>query len=421
MPVLAHLRRKFVAITMILTGMVLVAVLGFTLFSTWNTQRGLIDDTLSRSLDSELNTLPILGIRDRPDGRRDANMLVLSVDVSTDGVVLETSRAPITIHSDILSEVLRVAVDKVVSQEGEIVSGSDGTTHVAWKARQTDSNTIRVVIADTTAMDSALSVQVGADLAITAAGLAALFALTWWLSGWALAPVARAWDEQRRFVADASHELKTPLAVIIANMQILEREEDLPKEAQKWIASTSDEAEQMKSLVNDLLELARADEGATGRIEIAHDEVNLSELTDGVALEFDAVAFERGSSLDTSIEPEIYVVGNAEWLERLVRILIDNAVKYAEVGTPIRITLTSKSGHSHHAILSVNNKGSVIAPDEIPHVFDRFYRSDKARTKGDSSGFGLGLAIAKGIVDAHGGTIRCTSDENNGTTFTITL
>ena len=411
---LKRLRRKFIAITMVLSGAVLVGVLGTTLWTTYTTQRSLVEEALERSLNNDLNQMPMMGGQPpNGSGGRDANMLVIAVDASSDGVVLETSRAPVVINSTVLSTIVDSALD----------SGSDRdaipSLHVAWRRAFRDDGSIRIVIVDTSAMDAALSEQVVGDLKITIVALIIMFAIVWWLSGWALEPVARAWEEQRRFVADASHELKTPLAVIMANTDILLRDEAMPAESMRWVQSTGEEAKHMKGLVNDLLELARADESATGGATSALrlEQVDFSELVDSATLEFDALAFERGCTLDAQIAPGITIMGDRDWLSRVVRILIDNACKYAAVGTTVRVTLEKASPHAR---LVVNNMGNPIGAEDLPHVFERFYRSDKVRTRG-TGGFGLGLAIAKSIVEAHNGKIWVTSSEEAGTTFTVVL
>nr|WP_239471424.1 HAMP domain-containing sensor histidine kinase [Olsenella profusa] len=250
--------------------------------------------------------------------------------------------------------------------------------------------------------------------------MGALFVVAYLLSGWALRPVERAWEQQRRFVSDASHELKTPLAVILANTQILEADGGVPKEARRWVHSTSEEVTHMKGLVEDLLTLARADEQeASGtRSAGASQAVDLSALVSGCALEFDAVAFERGCSIECALADGVTVTGDPEQLRRVVRTLLDNATKYADRGTPVRVGL---SREGRRARLTVNNRGETIAPEDLAHLFDRFYRTDDARERQSSGGFGLGLAIAKSLVESMGGKISARSTDANGTTFEVTL
>ena len=154
-----------------------------------------------------------------------------------------------------------------------------------------------------------------------------------------------------------------------------------------------------------------------------HDDIDLSELVESSALEFDAVAFEKGCVIDLTSTDGIHVRGDAEWLGRVVRIFLDNACKYAAPNTTIAVTLAPQHHHRASVVqLSVTNRGTPIPPEDLPHIFDRFYRADASRTKGDGpGGFGLGLSIAKGIVEAHGGTAGATSTREQGTTFTVRL
>ena len=429
---LARLRRQFVLISMALTGIVLVGVLGSTLFTTWTTQREIINESLEHALNDDMDKLPQMGPRGGKGGKSedgDTRLLALAVDVSADGIVIKTSRAPVAINSTVLTEVVSEALESTSD------TGAIKDLHIAWKrafyADDYDEYyfdiaddyedlgylpSARVAIVDTSAMDSAFSEQVKSDAIIVVVALAALYAVSSLLASWALAPVEQAWEGQRRFIADASHELKTPLAVIIANTDILAHDEGIPEESRRWVESTADEASHMRSLVNDLLELARADEGASSGA-MHRTDVDFSDVVDSASLEFDAIAFERNCLIETDIEPDIHIDGDPNWLMRLSKILIDNACKYAAPGTTIDVTLSRASGH---VTLSVTNQGNVIDPEDLPHLFDRFYRSDKARDR-ETGGFGLGLAIAKGIAEAHGGTISATSTAEAGTTFTVTL
>lgn len=438
-PVLAELRRTFVIICMLMTSAVLIGVLGSSLFATWTTQRDIIEESLTRAINDDMDNLPEVGFArgitmesggERPEdqhGRnRDNHLLALAVDVSSNGVVIKTSRSPIAINSSVLSEVVYDALNAAED------TGSIPELHIAWK-RALFYSTVdldnleeyedlgydpwaRIAIVDTTAMDNAFQEQLKSDAIIVVVAFVALFAVSWALSSWALTPVERAWDNQRRFIADASHELKTPLAVIVANTEILAHDEGIPEESKRWVKSTADEAAHMRSLVNDLLELARADEGAASGA-MHKEDVDLSDIVDSAALEFDAIAFERNCLIETSIDTGIHVQGDPAWLQRLTKILVDNACKYAASGTTIEVKL-SKS--ANRITLSVTNQGNVIDQADLPHLFERFYRSDKARNR-ETGGFGLGLAIAKGIAEAHGGTISATSSEADGTTFMVTL
>ena len=257
---------------------------------------------------------------------------------------------------------------------------------------------------------------------VEVAALVVFFVISLFFSRWALRPVARAWTQQRRFVADASHDLKTPLTVILANTSIaLEHPERSVASQSQWLESTQHEAEAMQGLVGDLLALAKMDEeeaaAQSGAARSAFEEVDLSDVLEGEALQFESVAFERGVKLESQVEPGIRLRGNEQRLRRLAGTLIDNACKYVDDGGTVDVSL-SRSGKQ--AKLAVRNTGAPISPEDLPHVFDRFYRADKART-GGAGGHGLGLAIARAIAEEHGGTLTASSTQAEGTVFTATL
>lgn len=227
----------------------------------------------------------------------------------------------------------------------------------------------------------------------------------------AIKPTENAWKQQKRFIADASHDLKTPLTVILANNDImLSHPDSTISEQEKWLESTKAEGEHMQALINKMLELARSESLIT---TIKLENTNISELTEKTILQLEPVAYEKNVEIVSKIAPELVIKSNNEEYTRLIYILIDNAIKYAPNGSKITIQLcNTKKG----AILSINNKGDTIPKDELSHIFERFYRSDSARTEG---GFGLGLSIAKNIANALNGDIYATSTEENGTTFIV--
>lgn len=404
---LRRLRRKFTAITMFLVGLVLAGVLGSSLFSSALTQRGIVVQILERAITDGIATATV---GDSSDAQSAELMLAVVVDVTPDGIIFDRTSFVANVSDDTLREVVSQAL---ASEDG---SGRCEGYDIAWMKTQASWGW-RIAFVDTYLRGATLRAQALSSLAIFVVSMGAVFVVAYALSGWVLRPVRRAWDQQRRFVSDASHELKTPLAVILANTQILERMGELPPEARRWVRSTSDEAGHMKVLVEDLLTLARADEQGSERA-IARNEVSLSELVERCALEFDPVAFERGCSIECAVEPGLGVMGDGEQLARLVRTLVDNATKYAREGTPVSVAL-ARDGR--RARLSVNNAGDVIPAEDLEHLFDRFYRTDEARERKSSGGFGLGLAIARSIAEAHGGKIGVTSSAQAGTTFTVLL
>lgn len=271
--------------------------------------------------------------------------------------------------------------------------------------------TTRIAFTDSSGEQSTLRQLLRSSLLLGLGALAVLFGFSYLLSGLAVRPVERAWNEQQRFVSDASHELKTPLTVILSSSDLLAQEESPTKRAQ-YLDNIRAESQRMRRLVEGMLTLARGD---SGRAKTPMEPVALSELANETAMSFEPVAFEAGHPLEYELAENLTVRGRADELRQVLAILLDNAVKYAPAGAPVRLTLL-ESGRD--AALEVENPGDPIPPEQLAHLFDRFYRADASRS--DHEGFGLGLSIAQSIVTAHRGTIRCRSDAQ-GTCFTVTL
>ena len=242
--------------------------------------------------------------------------------------------------------------------------------------------------------------------------------LSLFLSRLALKPVEEAWEQQNQFIADASHELKTPLTVILANLQILfSHKECTIKEQEKWLSNTKEEAERMKQLVEELLFLARSDSQAFDAVQITKLPLDFSDLILNGVLLFESVAFENKVTLDNEIEPNVILDGSEAQLKQIITILLDNACKYAGKNGSVFVSLKKSGGH---AVFTVSNTGEPISLEEQKHVFERFYRTDKSRVRKEG-GYGLGLSIAKTIVDQHKGKIGVFSSAEAGTIFTLTF
>ncbi|MCI2061298.1 MAG: HAMP domain-containing histidine kinase [Eubacteriaceae bacterium] len=297
-------------------------------------------------------------------------------------------------------------------------SGRIKSLNLAY-AKHIDEDKVVIVFADTYTTLSAAQTQITSSALMGGAALIILLMISILLSKVVCRPVEKAWTQQQQFVADASHELKTPLTVILANNDILLSKGHVDKtvtDQKQWVESTKTEAVHMKKLVDNLLFLARSDAAEAASQKIVFSEVVLSDVVMDSYLQFEPVAFEKGVLIDADIEPAVKVNGDPTQLKQLAHILIDNAIKYAGDNGRIFITV-SKNGSA--ANFSVNNTGPAIPREDIKHIFERFYRADKARTQG--SGYGLGLAIARSIVENHQGIISCVSTEADGTTFTASM
>ena len=245
------------------------------------------------------------------------------------------------------------------------------------------------------------------------AALALFFFISLRLSALAAKPMEQAMERERRFVADASHDLKTPITVILANDSILRQNPDLgPEERRQWLDSTDEAARGMMGLVEQMLSLASLED--TPRTALTP--TDFSAAAEKAALQLESVAWEKGVTLRSEIGPGLHVSASPELLGRLCGGLIENAVKYEPAGGEVEVTLCAQR---KKAVFTVRNRGSVIPPEDLPHVFERFYRSDRARDLHE--GHGLGLPIVKRLTERLGGTIELTSSEGEGTRFTVTL
>ena len=236
------------------------------------------------------------------------------------------------------------------------------------------------------------------------------------LAGRALRPIRAAVDSQRMFIADASHELRSPLAVIRANAEVLERHIEEPVSANKEaVADIISEAGRLGRLVGQMLTLAQADSGQPSALVFS--DVDFGEIAEDVGRTMRRLASQRWMTLETDIDHSIRLRGDPDRLRELLFILLDNAIKYSGNGAHVRLEL---HGTGRSATLRVNDSGPGIPPDALPYIFDRFYRVDKSRSRA-AGGSGLGLAIAKWIAEAHGGAIRAESTVGAGTTFIVDL
>ena len=224
------------------------------------------------------------------------------------------------------------------------------------------------------------------------------------LSRWAVRPVERAWKQQRQFVADASHELKTPLTVIMTSAELAQSPDYGREERQRFLAAILTMSRQMKGLIEEMLQLARADQADT---QAAFAPVALSRLVSDALLPFEPVFFEAGLALEADVAEDIQVSGSAAQLRQVVEILLDNARKYSRAGGSTQVSLSRP--RRGRCLLTVANQGEPLSDQALQNIFKRFYRADPARSRTGS--FGLGLAIAETIVTRHHGRIWAESRE----------
>lgn len=410
---LKRFQRRFVAITMALVALVSVVAFAALGVLTYDNLKSTVDQTLDSALDhgGSYSELPYLG-----GGDVRGNWLPShSVTVTWNGAIYADSDQNTQMNAELLQSAVSAALAQVDANGN--AAGRISSTQLYFKVQPSKLG-YRVAFVDGSSFEASVH-RMG--LALAGAWLLlmlALLAVTVYLSRYVTRPVVQAWENQQRFIADASHELKTPLTAILADASILAREPDKTvREQQMWLDGISSEAERMRRLTEDMLSLAQADAGQ--EVAPAMVRVDLSQLVERACLQFEPAAFERGLVIEDGIEPGIEVMGSADKLEGMVKTLLENACKYgAGSGTPVTVGLRRQHGS---ALLSVGNGGDPIPPEDLPHVFERFYRSDKSRVQdGESLSFGLGLAIAKSTAELHKGSIKAESGAG-GTVFSVSL
>ena len=234
------------------------------------------------------------------------------------------------------------------------------------------------------------------------------------LAAVAVRPLEESIQREKQFITDISHDLKTPLTAILANNDILSKNQTATvSEMQQWICGTGQAAENMRGLIEEMLVLSRS-ENTESREEM--QKINLSDVIEQNALVMESVAYEKNISYETEIAPDIFVYANPGDINRVVYSLIDNALKYEAAGGSVLIALSRKG---NRAVFRVANRSTVITKEEAAHIFERFYRLDQARQT--NTGHGLGLAITKNLVGKMHGKIEVSGDSKEGTVFTVTL
>lgn len=395
------LQIKFVVINMTMVTIMLCVIFGLVYYFT---QSHLEDESISmmRSIAADPFQLG------RPDEQSpEPRLPYFTLQLGLRGEIVSTGGGYYDLSDQAL---LRRLIDASVGTRREtgIVEGLD----LRFCRVATHAGTV-LVFADISSENNTLENLMRTSLLIGAFSFFVFLGISICLARWAVKPVATAWQQQKQFVADASHELKTPLTVIMTNAELLQSDQHTPEERQSFSRSIYIMSQQMRALIENLLELARSDAGTTQQQMAA---VDLSRLVVDMALTFEGVFVEKGLTLESSVEPGITVRGSEQALRQVADILLDNAGKYSLPGgtTTIRLCSTGQG----RCQLRVADPGPEIPPEELRNIFRRFYRLDKARSRDGS--FGLGLSIAESIVAQHRGRIWAESRDGINT-FVVEL
>jgi len=405
--VIKKLRRRFIIINMTLVSLVLI---GIVIANTISISNQVASNSYA-NLNEDMRRIDV-NIRDgneppKEDGTKVFPQQIIWLRIENENIIVVNEDTAPSYTDEYIEEIVKRALDTNKSR------GLLKDYSLRFDISKTPNGDAVIGFIDVSYEQAFVYEQIKNYLFIGLGSLGIFFIISFFLSKIVIKPVDRAFKQQQQFISDASHELKTPITVILANTSIVLNKKDSGS-TNKWIGYIDKEANRMKKLVEDLLFLARLDESEN---EILKSKFNLSDALYECALPFEPVAFENGISLQNDIASNILIKSNIDQIKRLIMILLDNACKYSPKGKAISISLESSNSK---AILSVHNEGEAIPQEDISKIFDRFYRVDKARER-NSNSYGLGLPMAKKIAEFHNGNINVESNEDDGTTFTVVL
>lgn len=390
------LRWKFVLVMTAFS----MAVLCLVLFFSFATMKNNIEQENEKTLKqiAEMQQVSIMGLpRFQTDNIR---VPYFMVDVSQSGMVSNLQSNYMRMDAQIDEELLLDLVANALQQKENmgVLAGEDLRFY-----RKAKIGGWRLVYLDMTMENNMIRNLSGNMLLIGLGSFVGIFFLSMGLAYWITKPVERAWNQQRQFVADASHELKTPLTVILSNTDMLLNQcTEADEHSEKRLGNIRAESIRMKGLVEDMLDLARSD---AGHLKQQLAPVSVSDTVMDAVLLFEALAFEGQKELQYQIEENLSVLGSGDRLKQLVEILLDNAMKYSPEQGCIWVKLERNSAKTLR--LMVANTGDTMTPEQCRRIFERFYRTDPARQ--NNGGYGLGLSIASSIVTEMGGKIWCES------------
>ena len=405
---LRQLKIKFIAITMILVSIILLFV--FTLMYQSN-----VNATYDKSVE-DLKTISTLDISKFSEPQTNKVLKELQfiplfiVNIDESGVILSQIKSNISMDDESFKSIVKIAHE---SQEDIGTIKSMDIRYYKKHYSLYEKISFIDISRDNNSLDNLFVVFIMTGVMT----LIFFFFIILFLSNWALLPVEKTWNQQKQFIADASHELKTPLTVLLANMDILENNKSDTIQSQiKWIQASKQEAKQMKNLIEEMLFLAKSD---ANRVDNSKTTINVSDTLFSLILSMEVIAFEKNVIINyaSTIDENLYTVANEKQLMSLLSILLENASKYAYEETSITVKLKREQSKIK---FEINNYGPVIPKNDIAHIFERFYRVDKSRNK-EHGGYGLGLSIAKKITDENNMKISVESSVEKGTTFKVVM
>jgi two-component system sensor histidine kinase CiaH len=394
------LKIKFIIINMSLLTFVFLCIFGVTYFITWNSGENQINFSLNALIHEPNNGGPTKG------GPLN-NSIIINLDHNLNVVSIAT---PYNLDKDILVE---SAINILALESSSGVVKIQDTDFAYLKNLNPKDN--RIVLVNKSPHQTLLRNLLKTFFLTGFASLLLLFIISYYLAYKTIAPIKDAFEKQKQFITDASHELRTPIAIIKTNLSLVLSSKDKTVESQiKWMNYIDIQTDRMAHLIDDMLSLAKIDQDEKA---LSLQSINLNKLLENLLLSFEAIFFENLISLENNLNVDLFIKGNLEEIKKLFNILIDNAIKHTSPnGT---ITISSSILKSKVEII-ITNTGEGIATKDLEKIFERFYRSDESRQR-KTGGYGLGLSIANAIVIQHNGKIYARSNLDKDTSFIVEL
>ncbi len=405
------LRKRFIRIAMLaVTSVLLLLCLIVNAASLISTNRDL--NEMLTAIQNNQGTLPAMPPEGKPDGQRPPEHFTPETPYSTRYFVLRYDDSGTLTRAD-LEHIAAVTEDDTARFLTRAVGHGAGTGYYSgykFTVQRTGENRWMAIFLDCSKELRTVGMTAVLTVASAAICVALVYGIVVLCSRRAIDPVVRASEQQKQFITDAGHELKTPITVITTDLKLLEMEVG----QQKWIDMAREQTEKLKELVNALVTLSRMDEDAS---PLRHAPFSASEAVGETAESFRAFAEERGHTLRLAIAPDVTYTGDEYAVRQLVSILLDNAVKYASEGTPIDFSMERRR---KGLVLTCRNDCAPIPPEKLQRLFDRFYRADPSRSAG-TGGFGLGLSVARSIAEGHHGSARAHCPTEHSVEFVLEL
>ncbi|MBS5950315.1 MAG: ATP-binding protein [Clostridium sp.] len=391
------LKKKFILINMFLLTLVFVLIFGAIYIST------------TISMERELEHDLMMSINDPKKPGPDFQMMGSSIIIDLDS---DNTIAKVTTFMEVDEDILEEAIYTIVKSDKKFDKIKLNEISYGY-LKETTSRGIKIALMSRQPQIDVLNNLLKVFISIGSISLILLLLISIYLTNKTIKPIKEAFEKQKQFIADASHELKTPLAIIRTNTSLVLSNKSSTVDSQsKWLNYINNQIERMTELLDEMLSLAKLD---TNRELEEFTVFNLSKLLSNILLTFEAVIFENRIELESNIGENIELKGDKESIKKVLIILLDNAIKYTNISGKIYVELKQDKNKMK---LKVRNTGDGIKKEELEKIFERFYRVDTSRAR-ETGGYGLGLSIAKSIIESHKGKIYAESNIGKDTTFII--